>query len=279
MVDRSGLFSLRARPSFIDYCQQTWAKRHFIFANARGKSLRAGDGTYLGRAWIFLNPLLQVTIYVVVFGFILHVSRGMDNYIGFIMIGVIFFGMMGRGLTQGNGVIQGSRSLIGAFSFPRVCLVFSVAVKQVIDDVAPALVAILGALVFQPHISIGASYLLLIPIFVLLHVFACGLTLFTARATAFVPDLRQIISTLQRGLFFLSGVFYDVDRFAKVPVLREVMLANPFYQFLHVIRTIVLDGAWPEMQSLLYLVAVSFIVFALGLVYFWSAEERYANAK
>ena len=278
IVDRDGLHNLRTRPSLINYCRSIWAKRDFVVAHAMAKSLRAGQDTYLGRAWIVLTPILQVVIYVVVFGVVLQVSRGMDNYIGFIMIGVIFFGMLSRGLTQGNGLIQSSRKLIGAVSFPRACLVFSVGLKQLIDDIVPALVAVVGAIALQPSHAPSLSVIAIVPLYVLLHIFTLGLTFFTARATAFIPDLKQVISTLQRGLFFFSGVFYDVDRFAQIPVLRELMLANPFYQFLHAFRTVTLEGKFVEWTTVTFLVLVSALTLVFGLIYFWRAEERYANA-
>lgn len=279
LISEDDLINLQSRPSLGAYCNQLWDRRHFIVAYARASALKTGQNTYLGKAWIFINPLLQVAIYGVVFGLILQVSRGMDNFIGFLMIGVIFFGMLGKGLTQGNGLIQGSKSLIGAFSFPRACLVFSTVIKQSIDDIAPALVAVIGALAFQMDKTPTWHLILVIPIFLMLHIFACGLTFFTCRMTAFIPDLKGVISTFQRGLFFFSGVFYDIDRFANVPVLREIMLANPFYQYLKSLRTIVLDGQFPEIGTLLYISAWSIIVFLLGFVFFWSAEERYANVK
>jgi len=279
LINEHGLINLRSRPRLVAYCKEIWRKRHFINAYARANALKAGQNTYLGKVWIFLNPLLQVAIYGVVFGLILEVSKGMSNFIGFLLIGVIFFGMLGKGLTQGNGLIQGSKSLIGAFTFPRACLVFSTAIKQLIDDVAPALVAIVGALAFQMDKTPTWHLVLIIPIFVLLHIFTCGITFFTSRMTAFIPDLRGVISTFQRGLFFFSGVFYDIDRFADVPVLREVMLANPFYQYLDSLRTIVLDGQSPSISTLCYITAWSLATFVLGFIFFWSAEERYANVK
>lgn len=279
LISEIGLTNLQSRPSLGTYCRLLWNRRHFIVAYARASALKTGQNTYLGKAWIFINPLLQVAIYGVVFGLILQVSRGMDNFIGFLMIGVIFFGMLGKGLSQGNGLIQSSKSLIGAFSFPRACLVFSTAIKQSIDDIAPALVAVVGALAFQMDKLPTWHLILVIPIFLMLHVFACGLTFFTSRLTAFIPDLKGVISTIQRGLFFFSGVFYDIDRFANVPVLREIMLANPYYQYLKTLRTIILEGQFPEIWALIYISVWSIAVFALGFVFFWSAEERYSNVK
>ncbi|QNE89957.1 ABC transporter permease [Corynebacterium incognita] len=234
---------------------------------------------YLGKLWEILNPLLQVAVFAVVFGVILKVSRGMDNYIGFLTIGVIFFGMLGRGLTQGNGLIKSSRAMLSAFSFPRAIVPLSASLKGAIDDIAPAIVAIAAAALLQISSGINWTILLTIPLFILIHVMSAGMTLITSRLTAFVPDLKGIISTLQRGLFFFSGVFYDVSRFADQPVLREIMLANPFYGFLSSVRECVLSGTVPPSSSWFYLSCWSFGTFIGGFLFFWAAEDRYSNVK
>lgn len=279
LIKPTEVFSLHSRPKLISYLKTVWDRRHFILAYARSQSLKSGQDTYLGRAWIFLTPILQIAVYGIVFGLILHVSRGMDNFIGFLTIGVIFFGMLSRGLTQGNNLIRSSRNLIGAFSFPRASLVLSTAIKQIIDDIAPALVAIAGALAFQPSSFPSPILLLTIPLFLLLHVMSCGLTFIVGRLTAFIPDFKGFISTFQRGLFFFSGVFYDVDRFADVPVLREIMLANPFYQYLKAFRSLILDDQNLSAAHWGYLMLWSFVLFAGGFAFFWQAEERYAQVK
>ena len=279
IIDGSELKSLLSRPKLTDYAASLWTKRFFIWAHARSRALQSGQDTYLGRLWIFINPLLQVMVYGVLFGLILKTSRGMENFIGFLMIGVIFFSMIGKGFSQGSGLIQGSKSLIGAFSFPRAVLALSAVLKQLIDEIAPALVAILGALAFQPHHPPSFAILLSVPLFLLLHIFVLGIVFITARLTAFVPDLKSIISTFQRGLFYFSGIFYDLDRFANIPVLREVMLANPCYQFLHAVRVCVLEGRIPPASTWLYLICWSAGLAFIGFVFFWRSEERYANVK
>lgn len=279
LVKDSDLISLQTRPNIFAYIKQTWNRRHFIWAHAKSQSLQDGQGMYLGRLWIILNPVLQIAVYGVLFGLILKTSKGMDNFIGFLTIGVVFFGMLGRGLTQGNRLIQSSRNLIGAFTFPRAVLVISTACKQTINDVAPATAAIAGAILFQLDSGIYPTVALVIPLFLLIHIFNLGMLFIISKATAFVPDFKGLVSIAQRGLFYFSGVFYDVSRFADIPVLREIMLANPFYQFLNAVRGCVLSGDAPSTQQWAYLCVWSFTTAITGFVFFWSSEEKYASVK
>lgn len=279
LVNDRDLKSLQTRPTILTYLKQTWDRRYFIWAHAKSQSLQDGQGMYLGRLWIVLNPILQIAVYGVLFGLILKTSRGMDNFIGFLTLGVVFFGMLGRGLTQGNRLIQTSRNLIGAFTFPRAVLVFSTAVKQTINDIAPAIAAVVGSLLFQLDTPISPTIILIVPLFILIHIFNLGLLFIIGKITAFIPDFKGLVSIIQRGLFYFSGVFYDVSRFADLPVLREIMLANPYYQFLNLIRGCVLRNDAPTLQEWTYLCAWSFVLAIAGFIFFWSSEEKYASVK
>ena len=175
--------------------------------------------------------------------------------------------------------MQQNKALISAFTFPRAALPISTTVKALIDDLIPAVLAVVVALLFQVHQSPSWTILLVVPLYILIHLFSLGLTFFVARATAFIPDLKNLVAVINRALFFLSGVFFSIDRFETHPLLKEVVLANPFYQFLTSIRTCVLDGAVPSHEVWLYLATWSLTLFFTGFIYFWHAEERYGTVR
>ncbi|AGS35381.1 ABC transporter permease [Corynebacterium maris DSM 45190] len=234
---------------------------------------------FLGQLWILLNPVLQVALFAFVFGVILNVSRGIDNFIGFLILGVIFFGFVSGGLSAGSGLIQSSRNLINSFQFPKASLAISSTVKQAIDNVAPAVLAVVACVLFQLDQPLHWTIVFVIPVYLLIHIFCLGAALIGARVTAFVPDTKALIRVLTRVLFFLSGIFYSVERFATQPVIQEIMLANPIYQFLRAVRNSVMLGTVPTWQEWLYLSTWSFGLLIFGLIFFWRAEARYSSVK
>ncbi|WP_158014559.1 ABC transporter permease [Corynebacterium sp. HMSC062E11] len=279
LVDDSKLHGLQPRPKFLTYLKQIWRRRFFIWSEAKSKSLKDGQDMFLGNLWIILNPLIQVGIYALVFGMILKTSRGMENFIGFLVIGVIYFGFLSRGINSGVGLIKAERGMITSFQFPKASLVISHTVRQFVDNAPAAIIGICIALLFQPHKLPTWSLLLVPPLYFLLHIFNAGAAFFIARSTAFVPDLRGIVNLMMRGLFFVSGVFFSIDRFDGNPKLKHIVELNPLYQYLSAFRTCVLEGQSPSLHVWLYLTVWSVSLFCVGLIYFWRAEERYASVK
>lgn len=276
-VDDSKLHPLNVRPSLLRYIRQLWGRRYFIAEDATGKSFDSQKDMFLGRAWLVLSPMLDAAMYGILFGLLLRTSRGIENFIGYLIIGIIFFSYMQAGLNGGTNLIKSSQNMISAFMFPRAALVLSQAARNFISGLAPALVAVVGALAFQWGTPPTWRLLLVIPLYLLIHVFATGVMFIVARLCAFVPDLRSLVRVVGRAWFFTSGVFFSVERYATVPLIQDIMVANPAYQFLQAVRDTVMYQETPKLEVWGYLTVWSVGIFVIGLIFFWRAEERYGT--
>ncbi|AKF26419.1 ABC transporter permease [[Brevibacterium] flavum] len=279
LVENGHLFSLQSRPSIKKYSKDLWDRRYFILTQARAKSLRVGQDTFLGRLWIILTPIISISIYAFIFGTVLHVSKGMDNFVGFLTLGVVYFGFFTKGISSGSGLIKSSKSMIAAFAFPKAALVMSIVLRQFIDNITPALIAIIGCVLLQLDQFPHWTMIFVVPLFFLSHVFILGTSFITARVTAFVPDLKSLISVINRGLFFVSGVFFTIDRFQTNETISKIVQANPIYQFLQAVRQCVMDGQIPSFQTWAYISVWSFGLVIIGYIFFWQAEARYSSVK
>ena len=69
-----------------------------------------------------LTPLLNAAVYFLIFGILLHVSRGIENYLAYLVIGVFVFNFTQRAFISTSKVIADSLPLIRALQFPRAAL-------------------------------------------------------------------------------------------------------------------------------------------------------------
>lgn len=272
-----GLITLDARPSLPAYLRDLWGRRHFIKADARGKAFQSARDYRLGKIWLVLNPLLGAAMYGVIFGLLLQTSRGIENFIGYLVIGITFFGILSSGLNGGLGLIRQSRAMINSFHFPRAALVISKSLRTMLDTIPAAVVAIIMALAMQYREPLHWTLVFVPVLFVLMNVFGTGLMFLTARLTASVPDAAALMSLVQRAWFYLSGVFFSIDRFAHLPTVMAIMEQNPGYMFLMALRDSAIYGNVPDARTWLLLCAWSFGTLLIGLVVFWKAEEIYGR--
>lgn len=279
LVDLAGLEAVRARPTLVNYVRQLLQRRRFIVADGRAGAYKASRDYRLGKVWVIVNPLLDAALYGVIFGVILQTTRGIDNFIGFLILGVTFIGFLTGMLNAGNGLIRASRGMIASFSFPRAALVFSQSVKCTIDYIPPAIIAILIAILAQIDKPVSGTLPLIIPVFLLIIIFGTGLIFLCALGTALFPDLGALIRIASRAWIYSSGVFFSIDRFVSHPALHAVMTYNPGNIYLTAVRDVVLYNRVPSLGDWYFMVAWAIGTFSVGFLYFWLCEERYESVK
>ncbi|WP_342318177.1 ABC transporter permease [Corynebacterium mayonis] len=278
-VDRRGLESVNQRQPLGAYVRSLWVNRHFILLQARSSAFTEGQGNFLGKLWLILDPVFQILIYTVVFGLILNTNRGIENFLGFLTLGVVYFRFLSKGITNGSGLVQKNRGVIDSFHFPRASVPIGTSVRAFFENSIPALVAVVGAFIFQGGHGFSWALTALPVLFVLMHVWGAGATMIVARLTAFLPDAKNFIRVFVQGLFFISGIFFSIDRFNSHPLLADIMTLNPLYQFLSSVRAPVLDGLFPSPWQWVYLTCWSVGIFVIGLIYFWQAEGAYSRVR
>ncbi|GMA32702.1 ABC transporter permease [Litorihabitans aurantiacus] len=289
-VATTGLRPVLARPSLPSYLGRIWRRRHFVLADARAQVATTSRSTLLGSAWLVINPLLHGAVYFVLFGLVLQADRGIENYLGYLVIGVFLFQWTIHCLTQGSRAVTGNRALIRSFTFPRAALPLAVVIRQTIRFL-PALATMLALIVLLPPllgaidpggdpVVLRVTWLwLLLPVPLVLQLLLnTGLALLAARATARVPDLTQLFQLVARFWLYASAVFFSIDRFAAWPVLHTVMSVNPMFLVLDVVRDLLLYATVPAWETWALLAGWSVGLVVVGLVVFWSGEESYGSA-
>ena len=277
VISAGRLTRVGARPPLGKYLAQLWNRRYFLWADARAKVTSGTRETLLGTAWLVLKPILDGLTYFLIFGLLLKSSRGIENFLGYLIIGVFLFSFTTRCVTGGARSITSGRNLIRAFSFPRAALPISVVLREVLN-----LVPVLGAMVFilavLPPGEVITWRALLVPAVLALQVVFCtGLALFLARAAAKIPDLNQLISFAMRLWLYGSAVFFSYDTFIDHPTVLSLMEANPMFMVLDMVRNCLLYGATPPASMWLALSAWAFGTLIVGFLFFWRGEESYGQ--
>jgi teichoic acid transport system permease protein len=270
-----GLKQIGVRPKFLKYIKQTWERRHFIFTRALFSSESSNSQTRLGRWWLVLTPSIQGLVYGLVFGLILGDLRP-DRFGPFLIIGVFLFSFFSGSLSGGASALTSNMGILSTLSFPRIALPISVVLRQLIDFL-PQL-AILVPILILFGVEISWSWLLVVPVIILLVFLNAGVAMIFARVAIQLRDVANFIPFMTRILFYSSGVFFELDRIlGNYPELLAVAQLNPVYILLKLARAVLLDG---QFTPDLWITASiwSLVTFAVGVVFFWRAEATYGKS-
>ncbi|MCY4293813.1 MAG: hypothetical protein OXC58_03085, partial [Acidimicrobiaceae bacterium] len=116
------LHDLTRPPSAAAYLAEAWRRREFAVL-VPAQDLRAQNmSTVLGQFWHIVNPALLVGVYFLIFGVVIDTSRGVENFLGFLIIGVVLFHLTQRVVQDAAVCISRNLGLIRSVQFPRILL-------------------------------------------------------------------------------------------------------------------------------------------------------------
>lgn len=265
------------RPDILDYLVQLWDRRSFIFFDARARVQSGNDKTKLGAAWLVLTPVLTGVSFYLIFGVLLGTSKGIDNFIGYLLIGVFTFQMTTRSVMGGAKSLTSNTSMIRAFQFPRAALPIALNVRELLSNIPVTIVMLLFVILTAPAEQITWRWLLIVPAILLQFLFNLGLGMLLAPMILRVPDVSMLISFFVRFWMYASAVFFAESRFDAYPIMRTVMDYNPAFQVIKIIRDSVLYDTTPSWRSWAVLGVWALGTVAAGLVVFWRGEESYGR--
>lgn len=276
-VDIGRLKPVGQRPPLGTYLRELCGQRYFIWADSRARAFSANRDTLLGNVWLVGRPVLDGLTYFLIFGVLLGTSKGVPNFIGFLLIGVFMFSFTAQALTGGASVMAGGKNLIRAFSFPRAAIPLALVVRQAVSMLPVLATMLLMIVVIPPHATVTWRWLLFPVVFLLQVMFNTGLVFYAARITSAIPDLRMLLGFISRFWMYGSGVMFSLERFVTHPTLIEVLQLNPAYCVLELSRELLLYGTTPDPRLWITLTLWAVVTLVLGFVYFWQAEEDYAR--
>ena len=158
-VDGSDFTRVGRRPGLWKYLKQVWDFRHFIIFDSKSRIAGESSDDNLGRVWMVLNPILQGAAYFLVFGVMLDTSRGIDNFIAYLIIGVFMYRFTASTITAGSKAISGNHSLVTAFNFPRMTLPIAINVREMMRHTTTYITMFALILLIPPwahHLEVAA---------------------------------------------------------------------------------------------------------------------------
>jgi teichoic acid transport system permease protein len=205
-----GLKPSAQRPTLGKYLRELARRWNFIMGFATARNVAMYTEAKLGQLWQILAPLLNAGVYFLIFGLIIQgVSRGVPNYLAFLVTGVFVFSFTQRTFISTSKVVTDSLPLIRALQFPRASLPLAYVMIELQQMMMSMIVLVV--IVLATHEPLTWYWLLAVPAIVLLTMFNAGIALFAARVGARVNDFAQLLPFLMRTWLYLSGVLYSIQ--------------------------------------------------------------------
>ncbi|MEG2251364.1 MAG: ABC transporter permease [Malacoplasma sp.] len=231
-------------------------------------------GSFFGVLWSFINPLLMVLVYAIVFPYLMNAS--IDNYLIYLIAGIIPWNFFTTVLNQGITTIRNNAGIINKVYFPREILPISVAASGLINFFISSIII----LVFCICGGVGISWhLVLLPFIAILQfLFTLGLVFAFSAINVYIKDTEYIIAFLVNMGFYGTPILYQLDTFNRAPeIIIQIIRLNPFTHMINIYRDIFMYHQLSSIGSWLYLLAFALVSIFAGLAIFRKLEKGFAE--
>ena len=246
--------------------------RELLKTNIKKEIRGKYKGSFLGILWSFVNPLLSVLVYAIVFPLIL--KNGQPNYITFLIVGILPWNFFTTVINQGTFSVLGNAQIIKKVYFPREILPISIVTSGLINFLISCLI-IFAFLIFS---GIGFSwYILFLPLIILTqYILSLGITLITSAVNVYVRDAEYIINFLLNMLFYATPILYSADLFIGSK-LEWIININPMATIINCYRDVLYYQSMPHIKSLLVVFLGSLTLLFIGKIIFDKLEKGFAE--
>ena len=245
--------------------------RELLKSNVKKEIRGKYKGSFLGILWSFINPLLQVAVYAIVFPYIMRVKT--DNYLQYLIVGIIPWTFFTTVLNQGMITVRMNAGIIKKVYFPREILPISVALSGLVNFFISCIIIVLFCVLGGVGIS---WHIILLPVFAVIQFFlTLGVVMALSAINIYVKDTEYLVNFIVNMLFYATPILYPVTLFPQK--IRWVLYANPLTELITAYRDIFMYHQLPALIPTLYLVCITIAVFFIGLLIFRKLEKGFAE--
>lgn len=236
-------------------------------------------GSIFGIAWPFLNPIIILVIYTLVFSVVFKAKweiSSSESRVEFALIlfaGMIVFNFFAEVINRAPFLIIQNVSYIKKIVFPLEILSIVSIGTALIHAFISFLILLLAFMVFDVSINVTIVYLPLI--FIPFVVVSMGISWLLASLGVYIRDISQVIGVFTTALMFLSPVFYPLDSLPDK--LQFWVMLNPVTFIIEQVRQVTIVGKLPDWRGLaLYSVIGIFLMFG-GYAWFQKTRRGFAD--
>lgn len=239
--------------------------------------------TILGPAWVIIQPLLTTLVFTVIFGNIAGLpTDGMPKFL-FYMAGNIVWQFFAQCLTVTSTTFVTNRNLFGKVYFPRLVMPFATVLSEMINFLVQFMLFLPFVIYYalQPDSAVNPNLrlILLTPLMLIqLGILGLGFGIIISALTTKYRDLAMLVTFGVHLWMYATPVTYSTSLIAeKYPKLLGLYMLNPITPIIEQFRAAYLGVPGYSSRYILLSVAITALVFLLGVTLFSHTEKTFMD--
>ena len=227
--------------------------------------------SFLGVLWSFVNPLLQILVYAIIFPLIM--KNDIPNYVVFMVCGLIPWNYFSTVINRSSFTMIENGNIIKKVYFPREILPISVLTSETVTFLISSILILLFTFGYGLEITINIIFYPLV--LLVQYIMLLGISLIVSSVTVYFRDLQHFIGVLLQLFFYATPIVYAVD---VIPVnFQWILKFNPMTYIIEGYRDIFWGQTSPDISTLLIVLAIGVVLCIVGYLIFNKLQKRFAE--
>ena len=245
--------------------------RELLKTNVKKEIRGKYKNSFLGVLWSFLNPLLQIAVYAIVFPLILRNTQ--ENYVIFLCCGLIPWTFFSTAISRSAFTMVENGNILKKVYFPREILPISVVTSEAVNFLISTI--IIFAFVLFSGLGI-TKYVLLYPIvFLAQYLLLIAISFIVSSICVYIRDLQHFIGIFLQLLFYATPIVYAADTIPEN--FKWIVNINPMTYVINGYRDIFYNQTMPNINSLLILIGIVLVAIIIGYLIFNKLQKGFAE--
>jgi len=273
ITPKNNLFDLKLR--------DTWHYRDLLFLLVRRDFVSFYKQTVLGPVWFFVQPVITIAIYTLVFSKLAKIPTDDIPAPLFYLAGTIIWNYFAECLTKTSTAFKDNATVLSKVYFPRLIVPVSIVLSNLIRFAVQFLLfLVLLAFYWSKGFPIAPNALILLfPLLILIiAALGLGLGMMVSAVTTKYRDLAFVVSFGVPLLMYTTTVIFPLSTaISKYPAYSWVIKYNPVTAIIESFRYGFLGKADFSWALLGYSAGVTFIIMLLGIIIFNRVEKSFVD--
>lgn len=242
--------------------------RGFIYSSVRREFQSRYQSSLLGPVWVFIQPISLILIYTIVFSTLMKAKLPGNSshaaYSIFLCSGIIFWNLLSEIIIKSVNVFVSNSNVLKKLNFPKICLPAIIIISSSINFIILFCVFVFVMLVTDSLHALSILYI--IPLIVLLIIFAISLGMILGIVNVFFRDVSQFVLVFMQFWFWLTPIVYPLNilpHWAKV-----IVELNPATGIVLGSQQIFVTGTFPDIRILIPVFSASILFSIIAFVIF-----------
>ena len=249
--------------------QEQFKQYQFVIKELTSREIkRKYSRSVLGVVWSVLNPLLSMSIISLIFSQLFR--RSIENFPIYYLTGFLLWQLFTEATRAAMTAFVDNRMMLVKVKLPMQIFVLARVYTSLVNLEYSLVAYIVMMFVFKVKLN---WYMLFSPVIVLfLLLFALGVAYMLATAYVFFGDIKHLYTVFLTLLMHCSALFYPVENIQGF--MHTVIINNPIFNYIYALRTVVMQGRFPEMDVLLRIGIWGVAMYGIGYLIFHKNRNK-----